>query len=85
MSKRLLQLISLSFNWSEVNIHLAKDATRVALEVLLILSVSPKAQLVLCEEIQLLLADQLQMGMRCDILKSASSHLLMNFLSSSIV
>ena len=50
-------------------------ATRLALEVLLVLSFDPKAQLALCEEIELPLGEQ-QTGMRCDILKLASSHLL---------
>ena len=66
-------------NSRETNIRLAVDATRLALEVLLVLSVSPKAQLALCEEIQLSSGEQ-QMGMRCDLLKSASLHLLCELL-----
>ena len=66
------------------NIRLAVDATRLALEVLLVLSVSPKAQLALCEEIQLSSGKQ-QMGMRCDIHESASSHLLCELILSSSI
>ncbi|XP_074608975.1 DDB1- and CUL4-associated factor 1-like isoform X5 [Acropora palmata] len=77
----LLQLISLSCDWgvpgkgqSDNNIRLAVDATRLALEVLLVVSVSPKAQLALCEEIQLLSGKQ-QIGMSL-LLRCAEGSLL---------
>ena len=50
-------------------IHLvAVDATRLVLQVVLVLSaVDLKAQLALCEEMELLSGEK-QTGMRCDIL-----------------
>ena len=57
------------------DIRLAADITRLALEVLFVLSVDPNAQLAFCEEIQLPSGES-QTGVRCDVLKSASSHLL---------
>ena len=59
--------------------RLAADVTRLVLEVLFVLSVGPKAQLALCEEIELPSGEQ-QTGVRCEILKSASSHLLCELL-----
>ena len=61
------------------DIRLATDITGLALEVLFVLSLDPKAQLALCEEIQLLSGER-QTGVRCDILKSAWSHLLCELL-----
>lgn len=43
--------------------RLAADVTRLALEMLFVLTVVPKAQLALCEEVQLPSGEQ-QKGMR---------------------
>jgi len=43
--------------------RLAADVTRLALEMLFVLTVVPKAQLALCEEVQLP-SGELQKGMR---------------------
>ncbi|XP_015778205.1 PREDICTED: protein VPRBP-like isoform X2 [Acropora digitifera] len=64
----LLQLISLSSDWvvpsdSADDIRLAADVTHLALEVLFVSSVGSKAQLALCEKIQLSSGGQ-QTGMR---------------------
>ena len=56
--------------------RLAADVTRLALDVLFVLSVGLKAQLALCEEIQLPSGEPFETGVRCDINKSASSYLL---------
>ena len=49
-------------------IRLAADVTRPALEMLFVLTVGPKAQMALCEEVQLPSGEQ-QKGMRCDLRK----------------
>ena len=54
---------SLLFNRRADAIRLAADVTRLALEMLFVLTVSPKAQLALCEEVQLPTGEQ-QKGMR---------------------
>jgi len=75
----LLQLISLSSDWGVTSnradaIRLAADVTRLALEMLFVLTVSPKAQLALCEEVQLPTGEQ-QKGMRL-LLRCAEGSLL---------
>ena len=50
-------------------IRLAADATRLALEMLFVLTVGPKAQMALCEEVQLPSGGQ-QKGMRYDLRKN---------------
>ncbi|XP_067026012.1 DDB1- and CUL4-associated factor 1-like isoform X1 [Acropora muricata] len=75
----LLQLISLSSDWGVSSnradaIRLAADVTRLALEVLFVLSVGPKAQHALCEEIQLPSGEP-QTGMRL-LLRCAEGSLL---------
>ena len=55
-----------SFFFSHVRtdaMRLAADVTRLALEMLFVLTVVPKAQLALCEEVQLPSGEQ-QKGMR---------------------
>ena len=47
-------------------IRLAADVTRLALEMLFVLTVGPKAQMALCEEVQLPSGEQ-QKGMRYDL------------------
>ena len=49
---------------------MAADVTRMALEVLFVLTVGPKAQLALCEEIQLPSGEH-QKGMRYEKLERA--------------
>lgn len=75
----LLQLISLSSDWGISSnradaVRLAADVTRMALEVLFVLTVGPKALLALCEEIQLPSGEQ-QKGMRL-LLRCAEGSLL---------
>jgi len=75
----LLQLISLSSDWGVASnrtdaMRLAADVTRLALEMLFVLTVVPKAQLALCEEIQLPSGEQ-QKGMRL-LLRCAEGGLL---------
>ena len=50
-------------------IRLAADVTRLALEMLFVLKVGPKAQMALCEEVQLPSGEQ-QKGMRYDLRKN---------------
>ena len=63
----LITFLCFDLNSRADAMRLAADVTRLALEVLFVLSVGPKAQLALCEEIQLPSGEQ-QTGMRCDIL-----------------
>ena len=56
-------LFVLYFNWRADAIRLAADVTRLALEMLFVLTVGPKAQLALCEEVPLPNGEQ-QKGMR---------------------
>ena len=51
------------------DIRLAADVTRLALEMLFVLTVGPKAQMALCEEVQLPSGEQ-QKGMRYDLRKN---------------
>ena len=50
-------------------IRLAADVTRLALEMLFVLTVGPKAQMALCEEVQLPSGEK-QKGMRYDLRKN---------------
>ena len=75
----LITFLCFDLNSRADAVRFAVDVTRLALEVLFVLSVGPKAQLALCEEIQLPSGQQ-QTGVRCEILKSAMSHLLCELL-----
>lgn len=75
----LLQLISLSSDWGMTSnradaIRLAADVTRLVLEMLFVLTVGPRAQMALCEEVQLPSREQ-QKGMRL-LLRCAEGSLL---------
>lgn len=60
---RILRIMCLISHLRTDAMRLAADVTRLALEMLFVLTVVPKAQLALCEEIQLPSGEQ-QKGMR---------------------